>query len=168
MDTLRPSLVGARVLDLYAGQGRLGFCAAEEGAAAVTFVEAHGGTLSELKENAKHPLLKDTVFSFHKMAALPFLETKIQEPFDIVFCDPPFQDWKNTFAEELFTHLTKALKAGSILLVKHPSRMVLSCPVQHLQSWKSTVFGEAALSYFLYGKDSKAPNQSSEESSPNA
>lgn len=153
MDTLRPYLCQAKILDLYAGQGRLGFSAAKEGATEVTFVESNVKTLSDLKENAKHPLLKNSAFHFHKKEALSFLEELREPDFDLVFADPPFSDWENTFADTLLTHLVKAMKSSSISLVKHPARVVISSPVEPLQLWKRTVFGESALTYFKYGTE---------------
>src|SRR2546430_3993283 len=50
---LQRSLRGARVLDLYAGSGALGFEALSRGAASAAFVEVHRAALTVLRANVK-------------------------------------------------------------------------------------------------------------------
>lgn len=161
-DTLRPYLHESVVLDIYAGLGRFGLMAAKEGAKEVTFIEKNPKTLEAVKAEASRPTLKHCSFHFHKRAAFDYLDTAGNMSFDLVFCDPPFEDWKNTFGDELLTRLAKVLKMRSILLVKHPERVVLSSPVPKLQLWKSTVFGESAFTYFVYGEENGSSKSETE------
>src|SRR2546425_11303552 len=50
---LQQSIPAARVLDLFAGSGALGFEALSRGAVAVDFVETHRASLAALKANAE-------------------------------------------------------------------------------------------------------------------
>jgi 16S rRNA (guanine966-N2)-methyltransferase len=145
-DTLRPYLAGAKVLDLFAGQGRFGKMALEEGAEYAVFVEKDPRTAANLKKElvflgSQTKLLVAPVF--------PFLE-KASELFDVVFADPPFEDWKEGYAQTLFQCVSKVLNAGSIFLVKHPTRVVLSAPPPGFLLWKQSEFGESTLTYYRY------------------
>lgn len=144
LDTLRPYLAESTVLDLFAGQGRFGLGALEEGASEVVFVENHFQTAQALKKEGKGQVSVMDVWKY--------LEGATQK-FDIVFADPPFELWKNDFEIKLLTHAVKALKPGSILLVKHPKGVVLSGAIQELRFWKTSVFGESGLTYFRYGEE---------------
>ena len=86
---LQPRIVGARVLDLFAGSGALGLEALSRGAAHVTFIEkdrraatAIGALLKEWNESAATVTTGDAL---HWLA-----DTHAETPFDIVFIDPPF------------------------------------------------------------------------------
>lgn len=83
-----PSFEGARVLDLFAGTGALGFEALSRGAVSVQFVDdgAKAGTL--IKQNIR--LLN----AAHETKLYRRNATRIGdvrgEPFDIIFLDPPY------------------------------------------------------------------------------
>src|SRR5947208_14502542 len=53
MDTLTPRLPDARLLDLFAGAGGVGFEALSRGAAHVTFIERDGRAVSALRTNVE-------------------------------------------------------------------------------------------------------------------
>lgn len=86
---------GAKVLDLFAGSGALGFEAYSRGAANVTFVEKDAGNAALLKSTCK-ALPKanessDDALVVHHCDALKFLEACPQgDGFDLIFLDPPF------------------------------------------------------------------------------
>ncbi len=150
IDSLRPYLFEASVLDLFAGQGRFGITTSEEGISCVTFVEKDRQTTSELRsfvsgrqfpKNVKATILCQDVFTF--------LENS-KETFDVVFADPPFPLWNKDFENRLFTAVIKALKPGSIFLVKHPSRMLPCSQLGELTQMKLSDFGESRLIYFKY------------------
>ncbi|MCK7458815.1 16S rRNA (guanine(966)-N(2))-methyltransferase RsmD [Idiomarina aminovorans] len=79
----------ARVLDLFAGSGSLGFEAASRGAARVTLVEAVNSVSQQLQNNVT--LLKTEVVEVITYEALGWLETQSATPYDMVFIDPPFR-----------------------------------------------------------------------------
>jgi len=79
---------GARVLDLFAGTGALGFEALSRGAAHVTFVDDGSAARALLRENTALMKAGGDVKVFRRDA------TKLGErqggPFDLVFLDPPY------------------------------------------------------------------------------
>jgi 16S rRNA (guanine966-N2)-methyltransferase len=85
---LQPMLPGARVLDLFAGTGALGFEAASRGAARVLLVERDPQLAASLRDQAAR-LKADTVQVVHA-DALAWLRDAPDEEFDGVFLDPPF------------------------------------------------------------------------------
>lgn len=85
-----PPPEGARVLDLFAGTGALGLEALSRGAASATFVDSGRGALALLQRNiaalgaegGSHVLARDAT----RLGRNP------DDPFDLVFLDPPYGD----------------------------------------------------------------------------
>ena len=80
----------ARVLDLFAGAGALGFEAASRGAASVTMIDANSAVIRQLetikdklKAEAVRIVRGDALASAQSMAARG-------EKFDLIFLDPPY------------------------------------------------------------------------------
>ncbi|HEX9889003.1 MAG TPA: 16S rRNA (guanine(966)-N(2))-methyltransferase RsmD [Nitriliruptorales bacterium] len=87
---LQPVLIGASVLDLYAGAGSLGIEALSRGAAHVTFVERSRSALASLARNLAETGLGEGA-DVQAGDALRFLEgDPTGAPFDIVLMDPPY------------------------------------------------------------------------------
>jgi 16S rRNA (guanine966-N2)-methyltransferase len=89
---LHGELAGARVLDLFAGTGALGFEAASRGAAAVDLVERAPVAVDALRSAAAR-LGRDGSggpVQIHAQSASVFLAAHAG-PWDLVFVDPPFE-----------------------------------------------------------------------------
>ncbi len=88
---LQPVLPGARVLDLYAGTGALGFEAASRGAQSVLLVERDRRVAAGLEQASE--ALGATRVEVRCADAARFLEagTDAPGPFHVVFLDPPFE-----------------------------------------------------------------------------
>jgi 16S rRNA (guanine(966)-N(2))-methyltransferase RsmD len=104
--SLGDTVIGARVLDLFAGSGALGIEALSRGAASVLFVEGDRQSIAAIKENlAKVNLTgrirQENVFDFLRRSAGT-------ENFQIIFADPTYEQTKsgeryteNSFHEKL-------------------------------------------------------------------
>lgn len=80
---------GARVLDLFAGTGAVGLEALSRGAAAVTFVESDRNACETLRRNINAVGLGDV--EVHRQPAAGYLvNAGTDEPFDLIFLDPPY------------------------------------------------------------------------------
>lgn len=79
---------GARVLDLFAGSGALGFEAASRGAAEVWLVERDPAQARSLGESATR--LQASAVRVACADALRWLVELPRGPFDLAFLDPPF------------------------------------------------------------------------------
>ncbi len=88
---LQPVLPGARVLDLYAGTGALGFEAASRGAQSVLLVERDRRVAGGLEQAGE--VLGATSVEVRCADAARFLEAgpDAAGPFHVVFLDPPFE-----------------------------------------------------------------------------
>lgn len=81
------SVSGAKVLDLFAGSGALGFEALSRGAASAVFLDTYSPVVRQLRQNLG--VLNCSHAEVHQADALSWLAQPAQ-PFDLVFLDPPF------------------------------------------------------------------------------
>jgi len=81
---------GARVLDVFAGTGALGFEALSRGASHVRFVEANKALARRLGENARRLGLPREACGTEPADALTLLRKPPRAPYDLVFVDPPY------------------------------------------------------------------------------
>ena len=84
-----PQLIGASVLDVFAGSGALGLEALSRGAAEAHFVESDMAAIGLLKENIN---LLNAAEQTHvtRMDGLRYLRTLRAGQFDVAFADPPY------------------------------------------------------------------------------
>jgi 16S rRNA (guanine966-N2)-methyltransferase len=109
------SLAGARVLDLFAGSGALGFESASRGAAAVILVERAREALAALDE-LRTRLSADQVevWPVDVLAALARLTDRGSQ-FDVVFVDPPYHEG---WLERVVPLINPLLAADGLLYVE--------------------------------------------------
>lgn len=81
----------ARVLDIFAGSGSLGFEALSRGAPFACFVEAEKKAASLIEENAGKLGLDAGRYRVRRQEARVFLATRDMEPFTVLFIDPPYR-----------------------------------------------------------------------------
>jgi 16S rRNA (guanine966-N2)-methyltransferase len=103
---LAPRLSSARCLDLFAGTGALGLEALSRGAAQCVFVEKSAKAAGALRANVA--TLQADNAAVRVSSALKFLAQSTDEPFDIVFLDPPF-------AADMLPDVCRLLQEGSLL-----------------------------------------------------
>lgn len=113
---LQPQLPGARVLDLFAGTGALGFEAASRGAGRVVLVERDPGLAASLREQAAR--LKVENLQVESADALAWLAGAAGQGFDLAFLDPPFDAgvWEAAAAA-----LAPALAPDALVYVETPA-----------------------------------------------
>lgn len=86
----QPALAGARVLDLFAGSGALGFEAVSRGARQALLVEREPAVVQALQAGVERLKAADRI-DVVRADALAWLRAPLQGRFDIVFVDPPFE-----------------------------------------------------------------------------
>jgi 16S rRNA (guanine966-N2)-methyltransferase len=84
---LQTSIDGARVLDLYAGTGALGFESLSRGAAEAWFVEQDARLVEALYAQGETFGAKPRIV---RQDAAAFLRGRATQRFDVVFLDPPY------------------------------------------------------------------------------
>ena len=122
--SLGDAIVGARVLDLFAGSGALGIEALSRGASAVVFVERDRQSADIIAGNLVRTQLKgrvrqQDVFDF-------ILHASGAETFHIIFADPPYEKSEagENFTEKLLANesLPQLLERdGIFVLEKRPA-----------------------------------------------
>jgi len=127
--SLGEMVIGARVLDLFAGTGALGIEALSRGAESALFVDQDRQSIAAVENNlAKTKLsgrVRNTdVFRFLKNA------THSGEKFRIIFADPPYEQMKSgeRFTDSLLTNpnLPELLEPnGLFVLEKRPDDQIL-------------------------------------------
>jgi 16S rRNA (guanine966-N2)-methyltransferase len=86
-----PELEGARVIDLFAGSGALGFEALSRGASFTLFVEADAAARGAIRENAEAlGVMGITRIHRRDATALGEKPAGLGEPFGLAFLDPPY------------------------------------------------------------------------------
>lgn len=141
---LLPRMENARVLDLFAGTGAIGFEAASRGASRVVSVEAHRETAHAIEEAAQQLGLTDrlTVMAAPVERAL----YRVQGPFDIVYMDPPYADEVPLQVFRLL--LERALLAPDALVIyEHAAKRILP-DIPGYRSTREEVYGDVALAFF--------------------
>jgi 16S rRNA (guanine966-N2)-methyltransferase len=130
--SLGDEIIGARVLDLFAGTGALGIEALSRGAASVLFVEEETSAITAIERNLARTKLegqvrKQDVFAFLRAA-------QIAEPFRVIFADPPYDKTKSgeQFTQLLLgsVELIRMLDpAGVFILEKRPEEQMPRAPM---------------------------------------
>jgi 16S rRNA (guanine966-N2)-methyltransferase len=111
-------LDGAKVLDLYAGSGALGFEALSRGAGHATFVESDRRAADVLKVNAKDLGFGNTTIANRSAEAYVTTEG---EKFDVVFADPPYAVTDDELTKVLHG-LAGRLAKDAVLIVERGSK----------------------------------------------
>lgn len=120
---LQVATPGARVLDLFAGTGALGFEAASRGAASVLMLERDPALAESLRANAAR--LKVAQARVETADALAWLQRRPDQAFDLVFLDPPFEAglWQPALAR-----LAPWLAPGAWIYVESPANAPPTVP----------------------------------------
>jgi 16S rRNA (guanine(966)-N(2))-methyltransferase RsmD len=109
----------ARVLDLFAGSGALGFESLSRGAAHVTFVEKHRPTADALRASARALGIADHVDIINAPAERA--AKAIPGRYDLVFADPPYaSEYPQTTLAALRDR--RAIDAATTVVYEHSSR----------------------------------------------
>ncbi len=130
-------LVGAVVLDAYAGSGALGIEALSRGAKSVTFVEKSSVASKVIKDNLSALGLSDlTSVATSDVAKLQFAER-----FDLILADPPY----DKFDIKEITVLSEFLNKGGIMALSHPGEAV---ELPDLELLKTRQYARARISIY--------------------
>ena len=147
-------VAGARVLDLFAGSGALGIEALSRGAFSAVFVEEDRQSAEIIERNLARTKLKgrvrqQNVFDFlrgassvqaavsaaGRLAQTPS-QRQMNETFDIIFADPPYERTKRgeSYTEKLVTNelLPRLLDSSGVFVLETRANEILS----ELKLWR--------------------------------
>jgi 16S rRNA (guanine966-N2)-methyltransferase len=111
-------MVGAKVLDVFAGTGSLGLEALSRGASSATFVEKDRVAAAILRENVQLLNVSDVTRVVQAPLASWISTQSSDSLYDVIFADPPYHDVQFSTIEKLFT----LLKPGGLMVLSHPGR----------------------------------------------
>lgn len=132
---------GTQVLDAFAGSGSLGFEALSRGAEHVTFVERDRIAQKIIANNAETlDVVKNT-----KIVKAPIASwlTTVNEQFDVIFADPPYNDTQLSTVTKLFRHL----KPNGLMVLSVPSRSEVPTELGVVVV-DNRSYGNAAIAYY--------------------
>ncbi|AHI00718.1 16S rRNA (guanine(966)-N(2))-methyltransferase RsmD [Kutzneria albida] len=135
-------LDGARVLDLYAGSGALGFEALSRGAALATFVESEHRAVEVLRRNAKALGLSGV--DVRHGTARSVLAGAPAGAYDLVLADPPYAVTNEELALVLAGVVTWTAPGGLVLVERAARSGEPSWP-EGLEPFRSKKYGDTAV-----------------------
>ena len=133
--SLGEAIIGARVLDLFAGSGALGIEALSRGAASAIFVEGDRQSAEAIQKNLDKTKLEGRV---RHQDVFDFLRQRSNaEKFQIIFADPPYEkgQYDENCTEKLLNNesLPQFLEPGGIfVLEKRPAERLAE-----MKLWKT-------------------------------
>lgn len=159
---LAPRIEGNRFVDLYAGTGAVGIEALSRRAEHVWFAEDAKAALAALRKNLTElKITQGFTLEDRGVGALLQRLSKAQ-PVDVVFLDPPYEAENeysgtlNFFGSERGRAL---LAADAVVVAEHSSKTKLAERYGALVQSRFLKQGDAALSFFVVGRDSEAAGE---------
>jgi 16S rRNA (guanine966-N2)-methyltransferase len=127
-DICQDHIVGADVLDLFAGSGAIGIEALSHGAKSVIFIENHPLAISAIQENIRS-LKIESEARLVKLSVFLGLKTLIKQKktFDLIYVDPPYTS-EDKLLEKilLFFDTAPLLKEGGKLFLETQAPCLLT------------------------------------------
>ncbi len=149
MVSARLELEGARVLDLYAGTGALGFEALSRGAAEVVFVEAASRAAKAIRNNVAElgvaSQVRLIVNAIDRVASAQIA----LEAIDLVLVDPPYADVPSGALTKAMQRLFSGLvfTPNALLVLEHSSRDAPAL-IERWDLGESRRHGDTTLSFY--------------------
>jgi 16S rRNA (guanine966-N2)-methyltransferase len=148
--SLRGSLTGATVLDLYAGSGAVGLEALSRGAADVLLVEADPRAAQVIRANIESVGLPGARLLTDRVQRVLARGLAGTQPRDLVFADPPYATGDDELGRMLATLSDEGwLTPGALIVVERSSRSGPPAWPAGYESERSRRYGEATLWYGL-------------------
>lgn len=146
-------VLGANVLDLFAGSGAFGIEALSRGAKRAVFIDNEESCVRTINENLKNLNVNNKISIVIKLdvfRALNFLEHK-KESFNIVLLDPPY--YKGMAKKSLIKlDHRDILKTHCIIVAEHHKDDVLSKDLDNITSYHTRCYGDVCLSFYKVKK----------------
>ncbi|HVV67324.1 MAG TPA: RsmD family RNA methyltransferase [Candidatus Saccharimonadales bacterium] len=134
-------IAGLSVLDAFAGSGALGFEAASRGAKEVVALDADRAAQRTIAENIAALGLEGRV-KLIKAAAGAWFSTTSQA-FDLIICDPPYDDLQVSLIERL----GQRVKSGGLLILSWPGSGEVPA-FEEFEEAERKLYGDAQLVFY--------------------
>lgn len=147
-NVLGPSIVGARVLDGYAGTGAIGIEALSRGAAHVTFVDNDRRAIALITSNLQHCGVGDR----YAIIPMDFISPKLAErataDFDIMVLDPPYGGAALQAALTAAAALISDASQRTRVIIEHAKRDPAPAQAGLLVLTRELMSGDSALAFY--------------------
>lgn len=142
--SLGERVIGATVLDLFAGSGALGLEAASRGASAVTFVENARASLDAIERNLESFRRNRGVeCQFRVVRADVFRLPAVEGLFSLIFADPPYGD----AAQKVLAQPLPLAPSG--LLVLESAKRDTLAPGEAWSLKREAIYGDTRVSFLV-------------------
>jgi len=155
-DILGDRVVGALLLDLYAGSGNIGIEALSRGAAKVVFVDRYTASMGLILENLSSLGIVD--FETYKMDSIKavWALSRRGASFNIIFIDSPYFSGLGERSLEA-TAKGKILKDGGVVVLKHHRKDNSPTEVEGLSRTRVSDYGDTHLSFYAACSEGEDP-----------
>jgi len=143
-------IIGAKVLDLFAGTGNLGLESWSRGAAAITFIDESKESLRLVVSNINKCRAQEfcTVHKGNAVSVAARLADQ-SERFDFAFCDPPYnKGWIEQILELFPEH--SFLKDGGYLIIERSAHNELKELPSCFELVREQKYGETFIDFLYY------------------
>jgi 16S rRNA (guanine966-N2)-methyltransferase len=158
---LAPRLNGCRFVDLYAGTGAVGIEAISRGAEHVWFAENAEPALTSLRQNLSSlKISRGFTLEDRGVGAMLQRITKLPQPIDLIFLDPPYEDEEEYSGTLNFfgsVRGSEILAPNTPVIVEHSSKVKLAMRYGALEHIRLVKQGDAALSFFGFPAVEQSP-----------
>jgi 16S rRNA (guanine966-N2)-methyltransferase len=134
---------GLTVLDAFAGSGALSFEAASRGAAHVVAIDNDRSAQITIEQNIRSLNLRNKV-KLIKASANAWLSTNEDALFDIVLCDPPYDNLQNS----LLVRLAERVTLDGLIVLSLPPNADVSLPSENYKLEIDKDYGDARLVFY--------------------
>lgn len=131
------------VLDAFAGSGALGLEAVSRGAQYVTVIDNERVAQKTIEQNIKLLDVADSI-KLIKASANAWLSTNADAQFDIILCDPPYDNIQVLLLKRLAEHV----KVQGIIVFSLPPRADFALPTDLFAREVSKDYGDALLVFY--------------------
>lgn len=136
-------ITGLTLLDAFAGSGAIGIEALSRGAASVTFLEVDRDAFETIRKNIQDLELSDVSKVMH-INARSWSYRHNTERFDLVICDPPYDQLQETVIEKLAKHT----KPGGLMVLSLPPHGDVRIPAEKFEKLTQKSYGDAELVFY--------------------
>lgn len=132
------------VLDAFMGSGMVSLEAASRGAKSVVAVEIDNNLHSNFLKKLRNPSVGSDDIKAVRANVSSWSDNNQDELFDIVICDPPYDDVKAKLLEKLAKHT----KTGGVVVYSLPPTAEFLLPSKGFDLLKQKNYGDATLHFY--------------------
>lgn len=136
-------ITGLTVLDAFSGSGALAFEAISRGARHATLLEIDRDAYDVIAQNITDLGLTNKTLLMH-INARSWSYRNNTERFDLVFCDPPYDQLQETVIEKLAKHT----RPGGLMVLSLPPHGDIRLPADKFEPLSTKNYGDATLHFF--------------------